>query len=182
MPPTRSTDRFDARHRRRRAIVPAAHLGGPATRAATSQPTQDRRGADIRDRSELVVPAGDAAMSDVDARDVGAVAARCLLDDFHIGRSYAPTGPAAITHADIAAALTRELRRLIRYTRPSLPRYWLHARRTDMSAGTVAVTSVLYTLARLGVGSRVTDDVSTVLGRAATTFARFAHDHRAAWC
>jgi hypothetical protein len=41
---------------------------------------------------------------------------------------------------------------------------------------------VLYTLARLGVGSRVTDDVSTVLGRAATTFARFAHDHRAAWC
>ena len=56
MPPTRSTDRFDARHRRRRAIVPAAHLGVPATRAAKSQPTQDRRGADIRDRSELVVP------------------------------------------------------------------------------------------------------------------------------
>jgi len=137
--------------------------------------------ADIRLRDQLVVPAGRAAMSYVDARDVAALAAACLTGTAPTRGGWDVTGPAAVTHDEVAAALSRALGRTITYTRPSLPRYWVHARRTRMSAGTTAVTSALYTLARVGVGSRVGDDLGGVLGRAPRDIDEFARDHRAVW-
>ena len=137
--------------------------------------------ADIRERSELTLPAGAARMSYVDARDVGAMAARCLLDANAAGAAYAPTGPAAISHSEVAEALADVLGRPIGYRPAALPRYWAHARRTGMPLGVTVATSVLYTLARFGVGARVTDDVARVLGRPPTDFRTFAEQHRSAW-
>jgi uncharacterized protein YbjT (DUF2867 family) len=135
-------------------------------------------GADIRS-GRLRLPAGNAAMSYVDAYDVGAAAARCLLDPTLAGRGYDITGPAAITHAEVAATLSRALDHPVTYHPSSLPRYWSHARRGGMSVPTLAVTSALYTLARIGVGARVTEDTARILARSATsfeTFARRTHD------
>jgi uncharacterized protein YbjT (DUF2867 family) len=139
--------------------------------------------ADIRDRDTLVLPAGSARMSYVDARDVGAMAARCLVDADAPAADDAcsPTGSVAVSHADIAAVLADVLGRPIRYRPTALPRYWAHARRTGMPLGVTAATSVLYTLARFGVGSRVTDDVARVLGRPPTDLRTFAEQHRSAW-
>ena len=137
--------------------------------------------ADIRDRDQLVVPAGDATMSYVDARDVAALAAACLTGTAPTRGSWDVTGPAAVTHTDVAAALSRALGRQIIYTRPGLPRYWAHARRTGMPAATTAVTSVLYTLARGGIGARLGDDFSEVLGRPPRDLDTFAHDYRTVW-
>lgn len=137
--------------------------------------------ADVRDRDTLVLPAGAARMSYVDARDVGAMAARCLLDAGGGTAAYAPTGPVALSHAEIAGTFTDVLGRPIRYRPAALPRYWAHARRTGMPLGITVATSVLYTLARLGVGSRVTDDVSRVLHRPATDLRTFLEHHRSAW-
>ncbi|MEJ2864324.1 NAD(P)H-binding protein [Actinomycetospora flava] len=137
--------------------------------------------AEIRDHDRIAVPAGDAAMSYVDARDVAAVAARCLLEQAPRRGAWDVTGPAAITHHDVADALTRALGRPIRYTRPGLPRYWAHAHRAGMPAGLVAATSVLYTLARVGVGSRTSTDVATVLGRRGIDITTFADDYRSVW-
>ena len=137
-------------------------------------------GADIRENGVLAVPAGNAAMSYVDARDVGAVAARCLMEDEHAG-AHDLTGPRAITHAEVAATLSATLGRPITYTRPSLPRYWLHAARIGMGVPATVVTSVLYSLARVGIGARVTSDVERILRRPATDFREFALAHRAVW-
>lgn len=136
---------------------------------------------EIRDRGELDIPAGDAAMSYVDARDVAAVAARCLLDQAPTRGAWDITGPAAITHADVAAALSVALDRPIRYTRSSLPRFWAHARRAGRAPGLTAATSVLYTLARAGVGGRTSSDTATVLGRPARDITTFVRDYRATW-
>ena len=108
------------------------------------------------------------------------VAARCLVEDGHEG-AYDLTCPRAITHAEVAAILSATLGRPIIYTRPGLLRYWRHAVRTGMGIPTTVATSVLYSLARLGIGARVTGDVERVLGRPATDFREFALDHRAVW-
>ena len=137
--------------------------------------------ADIRDRDRLVLPAGDAALSYVDTRDVaGRGRFRCLLDEVPIRGAWDLTGPEAITHTQIAAALSEALGRPVRYTPASLPRYWA-ACRTGMPVGVTAATSVLYTLARVGVGSRVSGDLAPLLGRQPHNIRRFAHDHRATW-
>ena len=137
--------------------------------------------ADIRDRDELVLPAGDAVLSYVDARDVAAVAAACLLDRAPTRGAFDLTGPEAIDHGRVARALTDALGRPITYTGASLPSYWSHARRTGMPPGLIAATSVLYSLARAGIGSRTSPDVATVLGRPARDIDTFARDHRHTW-
>ena len=55
----------------------------------------------------LPAPIGDARVSAVDVRDIAAVAAAALTDDDHGGATYTLTGPQAITHAEMAAALSR---------------------------------------------------------------------------
>ena len=98
--------------------------------------------ADIRDRDEILVPAGAGATAFVDAEDVGDVAAAALLDPAaHADRAWTVTGPRALTYAQVAEILTAELGRPIRYPRPGVMRYVRHARHTlGMPWGMVAVT------------------------------------------
>jgi uncharacterized protein YbjT (DUF2867 family) len=138
---------------------------------------------DIRDRDEIVVPAGRGATAFVDAADVGAVAAAALLDPpAHTERLWTPTGPRAVTYDEVAQILSRVLDRPIRYRAPRAVTYALHARRhLGMPAAMVAVTSAIYTAARLGRAAGLTDDVRTVLGRDPVSFEEFALTHAASW-
>jgi uncharacterized protein YbjT (DUF2867 family) len=138
---------------------------------------------DIRDRDEITVPAGRGATSFVAAADVAAVAVAALLDpDGHRNRAWTPTGPAALTYAEVADVLAAELGRPIRYSRPGALRYARHAHQhLGMPVGMVGVTTAIYTVARLGRASGLTDDVRQVTGREPTTFAAWAHQHRDIW-
>ncbi|MFC7876202.1 NmrA family NAD(P)-binding protein [Isoptericola sp. NPDC057391] len=138
---------------------------------------------DVRDRDEILVPAGKGATAFVDAEDVGAVAAAALLDPGrHRNRAWTVTGPRALTYGQVADILTAELGRPVRYARPGVLRYLRHARGTlRMPWGMVAVTTAIYTTARLGLAAGLTDDVRTVLGREPVDFAEFAHRERAVW-
>lgn len=139
--------------------------------------------ADIRDRSEIVLPAGGGATAFVDAHDVAAVAAAALLDPAgHRDRAWTPTGPEALTYAEVAAVLSRVLGRRITYTRPGVLAYARHARTVlDMPTGMVLITTAIYTAARLGQAGGLSDDVITVLGRHPISFDEFAHRERSAW-
>jgi len=61
-------------------------------------------------------PIGAATVSAVDVRDIAAVAAITLTEAGHEGATYTLTGPAPITHAQIAAALTAALGRDVTFT------------------------------------------------------------------
>lgn len=138
---------------------------------------------DIRDRDEIMVPAGDGATAFVTAADVAAVATAALLDPAaHRGKAWTPTGPQALTYTEVAALLSDVLDRPIRYRRPSVLRYARHARTTlGMPWGMVGVTTAIYTLARLGKAGGLTDDVRIVTGRDPIPFRDWAEQHRAAW-
>lgn len=138
---------------------------------------------DIRDRDEIVVPAGHGATSFVDAADVAAVAAAALLDpDQHRNRAWTPTGPRALTYTEVAHTLSTTLGRPIRYTNPGILRYARHARHTlGMPWGMVAVTTAIYTIARLGRAGGLTDDVALVTSRQPVSFETFAAAHVHDW-
>ena len=138
---------------------------------------------DIRDRDEIVVPAGQGATSFVAAHDVAAVATAALLDPVaHRNRAWTPTGPAALTYEQVAAILSAELDRPIRYRRLGALRYFRHARRKlGMPTAMAGVTTAMYTVARLGRAGGLTDDVQQVTGRPPLGFAEWAHLQRAAW-
>lgn len=136
----------------------------------------------IRDGDEIAIPAGRGSRTaHVDARDVAAVAARCLTQDGHDGQAYTPTGPAALTYDECAAILSEVLGRPVRYTDPTPWAYWRAMARQGMPRAMIGVTLGIYTAARFGLAAGLTDDVERIVGRPPIDFATFARDHAHAW-
>ncbi|MCF6507689.1 SDR family NAD(P)-dependent oxidoreductase [Blastococcus sp. MG754426] len=123
--------------------------------------------ADIRDRDELVLPAGDGRTAFVDTLDVADVVAAVLAEPrAHRGRAWTVTGPEALTHGEVADALSEVLGRRITYRPTGVLRYVRHARTAlGMGAGMAWVTAGIYTTARLGLAAGLTGDVRQVTGR-----------------
>lgn len=138
---------------------------------------------DIRDRDCLLVPAGTGRTSFVAAQDVAAVAAAALLDpDQHRFTAWTPTGAQALTYYEVAAILSNVAGRTIRYGKPGLPRYLVHAVRTlGLPLPMAMVTAAIYTVARLGKADGLTGDVQTVTGHEPILFEDWALAHKAVW-
>lgn len=138
---------------------------------------------DIRDRDEIVVPAGGGRTAFVDAHDVAAVAARVLLDPMrHACRIWTPTSDESLTYDEVAAVLSAVLGRTITYRRPSILDFVRHARTVlDLDPAMTVMTTIIHASARLGVAGHLTGDVRTVTGRAPTTLREFALRERTVW-
>ena len=134
-------------------------------------------GETIRSQSAIYSPAGNAAASHIDARDVGAVGARVLTDKGHEGKAYELTGPAALTYGQIAEILSRVLGRTIGYVPISPEQY----RQAAVAAGTPeGYADALVDLNRYyleGKASVVTPSVRQLTGRDPIPFEQFARDH-----
>ncbi|WP_168796550.1 NmrA family NAD(P)-binding protein [Arthrobacter echini] len=139
--------------------------------------------ADIRDRRQIVVPAGDGRTAFVDAVDVAAVAASALLEpQRHIGRTWTPTSDEALTYEEVAAVFSDVLGTRVTYRRPSIRAYLLHARRTlGFDPPMAAMTALIHAAARLGVAGHVTGDVRRVTGHAPTTLGDFVRREKHVW-
>jgi uncharacterized protein YbjT (DUF2867 family) len=139
--------------------------------------------AEIRDRSEIYIPAGQGRTNFVDVADIGAVAALTLLDpDAHRNRAYTLTGPAALTYGEVAQILTEVLGRPIRYRNPSIPAFvWRRWRTDHEKIGFVLIMVALYTVARLGQAGTLTDELARLLGRPARTLRQFAEETKGVW-
>lgn len=129
----------------------------------------------------LAVPAGDARLSFIDARDIAAVAAAALSGSGHEGKAYTLTGPEAMDHGAVAAAIGNAVGRPVRYValdeadaRSRLAQAGLPPARIERLVG-------FYRLVRAGFCAPVTDDVQRVLGRPPASFAAFVGAHRQCW-
>lgn len=139
-------------------------------------------GVDIAEHGEVFIPAGKGVTTFVDSRDVAEVARLALLDpQAHAGRAYTLTGQERLDFHQVARILTDVLGRPIRYTHPSLPRFWLRMRRRGVGLDTIAFMSIVYTLTRTGRNEPLTHELPELLGRPATTMRRFAQDARWRW-
>jgi uncharacterized protein YbjT (DUF2867 family) len=69
----------------------------------------------IRTQGVIVAPAGAGRHADVDARDVGEVAARVLTEEGHEGRAYELTGPEAHAFSDVARRIAMITGREVRF-------------------------------------------------------------------
>ena len=124
---------------------------------------------------------GDGRVSQIDVRDIAAVAVKVLTEDGHLGKAYTLTGPDAVTNAQVAQMLSDVLGREIRYInltpeqlRPAL----LSAGVPEWGADALLDLQRLY---REGKASEVTGDVEQLLGRKPTSFAQFLGDYREAF-
>lgn len=136
---------------------------------------------EIRDRGEIIVPAGNGRTSFIDARDIAEVGARTLAEPGHAGNAYPLTGEEALDYDEVAALLTLALGRPILYRAPSLLRFVRHSRAVGRDRAFILVMAGIYTTTRLGMADTITDDARRLLGRPPRTLRTFIDDYRAVW-
>jgi len=125
----------------------------------------------------LQAPIGDAPVSVVDARDIAAVAAAALTEDGHVGKTYTITGPAAVTHAEIAAELGTAIGHPVRFE--SIPPEAFLAALTGAGMPTWQAEGLVEDYAHYdrGEASAVSPDVAQVTATSARSLRDFAHDY-----
>jgi len=135
----------------------------------------------LRDHGRLALPAGDAAVSFVDTRDIALVAAASLTEDGHAGNHYTLTGPEALTHGEVVALLGAAAGRDLRYV-PLTPGGFANDLRHGGASDTVITwQSALFELIRDGANSPVTGTVERITGNPARTLKAYAEQSADAW-
>lgn len=131
----------------------------------------------IRDKRLFYMPIEDAVVSQVDARDIAAVAAAVLTGNGHEGQTYEITGPEALSFEDVADCLSSALDQKIRYVRTSFEESCEHMIESGMEEWLAAAVTQTYRLMSEGGAAHLTDVVSRLTGSEPISFSEFAHDH-----
>jgi uncharacterized protein YbjT (DUF2867 family) len=135
----------------------------------------------IRELGALMAPAGQARIAMIDPGDVAAVAARALQDFPFESEVLELTGPEAVSHHEVASALTAASGQAIAY---------VDVTPQDAVAGLTAAglpdpvaheVVRVYDSLRRGDQASTTDAVLRVTGRPATPLAAFAQAHASAF-
>lgn len=135
----------------------------------------------IRDAGELELPSGTGATSLVDTRDIGEVAAACLLDPGHAGRVYSLTGSEAFTWGQIARALADAAGHDVRHRNTSLSAYLTAAAARRASPAKLAYYNRVYSAVQEGRTAVVSPDVEAVTGHSPRSFADFLAENSQVW-
>jgi len=121
-------------------------------------------------------PIGDAPVSAIDVRDIGAVAAAVLSEAGHAGQTYTLTGPRPVTHAEMAQALTAATGRQVSFTDVP-PEDFAASLAGILPAWQVDGLLEDYAHYRRGEAAAVSAAVADITGRPAIGVERFAADY-----
>lgn len=136
---------------------------------------------EIKERSEIFVPVGNAKTSFVDARDIGAVAAVALTQDSHANKNYDLTGSEALDYWQAAKILSEVLGREIQYKNPNAVYFLFETMRRGTPFMFALVMTGLYTSTRFGMAEPITNEVERLTGLKPISFKEFANDYKENW-
>jgi uncharacterized protein YbjT (DUF2867 family) len=130
----------------------------------------------IREEGTFYGCQGEGKVSQIDLRDVGAVAVKVLTGDHHVGKTYTLTGPVAFSNSHAARILSATFGREIRYVDLTPEQFGKAMLGAGVPEWSVNALVSLYQLYREGGASAVSGDVQEILGRRAIHFEAFAQD------
>lgn len=123
--------------------------------------------------------AGEGRVAFIDVRDIAAVAVRVLAAPGWEGREIDLTGPEPLSHAEVAAILSRATGRTFAYVDVEPAAFRRETIADGASEAYADILDHLYARIRGGHSAGVTDGVRRVLGRDPIPLSRFARDYAA---
>jgi NAD(P)H dehydrogenase (quinone) len=166
----------------------AVHLdatGLPVTYLAANLFMENLLGAadTIRDQGTIFAPAGQGRIGFVAASDVARVAARILTDDDggHADQTYVPTGPEALSYADVAARVSVVFAREVDYDDLAEAQAKEQMQASGLSAWQVDGNLELFDWIRHGGTDSVTSTVRDLTGDDPQTIEDWLSEMRAAF-
>ncbi len=136
---------------------------------------------DIKENNEIFLPAGKGKTSFIDVRDIAEVGAIALTEDGHRNKGYSLTGKDAIDYYQVAKIFSRVLNKEIKYTSPSIFRFFYRMHKRGMKTGYILIMIALYTTARLGLAKKTTNKLEELLGRQPISVEKYVSDYKECW-
>jgi uncharacterized protein YbjT (DUF2867 family) len=137
--------------------------------------------ADIRSTGALHLPAADAKLSFIDARDIASVAAAVMSDPRHEGKAYTLTGGESLDHYEIVDVLSRVSGKAISYVSLSEEAAQGALKSAGVAADLIDRWTNFYRIVRAGLCASVSPAVEEILGRPAIRFEQYARDNAGVW-
>lgn len=122
----------------------------------------------------ITLPMADFVEPIIDADDIAEVVAAVLTGTEHNGEELNLSGPAAISHAEIARLLSEAAGREIAYQPASIDEFRSGLVEAQLHEDYIDLLVHLFEVTHSGVNAEPTGDVERVLGRPARSFAEFA--------
>lgn len=135
----------------------------------------------ILQQGKILLPAKNAKVSFIDARDISAVAAKALTSDIAQNQALDLTGPEAVNHQAVAKAISEVSGKKVEYQ---------EIKPEELKAGLLGggvpedyADFLLLILGFLsqGYSERANGNVREILGRDPIGLKKYAHDHQASW-
>jgi uncharacterized protein YbjT (DUF2867 family) len=137
----------------------------------------------IKTQNAFYVPAGDAKMSFVDTRDIGAIAAVILTKNNNgasqqfENKAYDITGQESLSYGQVADILSNEVGKKISYMDITEDDARNRMKQIGMGEWFINIMIELFRIIRAGYGSETTTAVQHITGRKPISFAQFAKDY-----
>jgi uncharacterized protein YbjT (DUF2867 family) len=135
----------------------------------------------VKAQGAIYMPCGDGKTASIDPRDIAAVAAKVLTTPGHDGKAYDLTGPEPLGVADQAKALSDAIGKPVKYV--DVPD--AAARQSMIGMGmppALADSMIEFTnMVKSGNANMLSDNVQTITGKPARTFAAWAKENAAAF-
>jgi uncharacterized protein YbjT (DUF2867 family) len=126
---------------------------------------------------EIFIPAGQGKTSFIDVRDIGALAAKVLLEkEPHLGQAYEITGTEALSYYEVAEIISHKSGKKVEYKNPSPFAFYFRKRKEGLARGFVLVMIALYTVAKLGKADQTTPVFEKLMNRQPISFTQFVED------
>ncbi len=136
---------------------------------------------EIKDRSEVFVPVGNAKTSFIDVRDIASVAAIALTREGHAGKNYDLTGSEALDYWQATKILSEVLGKEIKYKNPNPFHFFTKTLQQGTPFMFALVMTGLYTSTRLGMAEIITHELENLTGRKPITFHQYVLDYKESW-
>jgi uncharacterized protein YbjT (DUF2867 family) len=169
---------FGIQHRNTEKALESSGLDYTVLRPTFFQQSLLLMSQDVAKKKAITAPMGAGRTAMVDVRDIAAVAAICLTEAGHRGKTYTLTGPAAHGFADVTAKLSELLGTRIGYTSPPAPIARLvMPLLTGMPRWKVNLLVDLMVAIKNGAQEPVTSDVEAITEEPPRTLEGFLNEH-----
>ena len=132
----------------------------------------------IQEFSKILLPAGTAKVSFIDARDIAATAVALLTSDKFDGQDFDLTGPEAVDHSEVASALSRVAERKILYQEISADEFLSALITAGLPKDYAEFLVLIMGFLREGYSARKTTHVKDITGRAPRSLEQYANDYK----
>lgn len=132
---------------------------------------------DIRQHDEIFLPAGKSKTAFIDVRDIGAVAAKTMMDSGHDNKIYTLTGNQRLDYYEVADIFSEIPGRKITYANPGVLYFIWRMWCSGHAFSQVMLMAFLYTMTRFGQADEVHSDTEDLLGRTPISLKQYVEDY-----